>query len=258
MLKAMVLIAALSWPCTLVGQRADTRVMVRVIAHDAKIIGSGVGGARVTIRDAASGRVLAQGIQAGSTGDTRQIMTEPRVRGASIYTTEGAAGFEATISLSSPTLVRVQAEGPLGTPHALRHASLTTLLVPGQHVEGDGIVLELLGFTVLLEAPSEDATVPVGEPVTIQANVTMLCGCPFESGGLWDADRITVMAQVIRDGRVVHEAALPYGGAPNTFRGRLTVVQPGPFELRVLAMDAERANFGMVSADLDAVASGVR
>ena len=110
-----------------------------------------------------------------------------RERGASVYDTEGAAGFMAELSLSEPTWVEITGEGPLGTPEALRRASTTTLLIPGRDVVGDGIVLELLGFTVELREPGEGSVLPAGEPVDVLARVTMLCGCPTSPEGIWDS-----------------------------------------------------------------------
>ena len=52
------------------GQGIPTTVKVSVIAHDGKLMGSGVGGARVTIRDLDTGEVLADGLHEGGTGDT--------------------------------------------------------------------------------------------------------------------------------------------------------------------------------------------
>ena len=46
----------------------ETKVMVRAIARDAKIIGKGVGGARITIREVSSGKVLAEGMLQDGTG----------------------------------------------------------------------------------------------------------------------------------------------------------------------------------------------
>ncbi|HEX6202874.1 MAG TPA: hypothetical protein VF100_07720, partial [Thermoanaerobaculia bacterium] len=48
----------------------ETAVTVRVLSRDAKFVGSSMGGARVTIRDAETGTLLAEGVTAGSTGDT--------------------------------------------------------------------------------------------------------------------------------------------------------------------------------------------
>lgn len=150
-----------------------TKVQVRVVSHDAKVIGDMVGGARVTIREAATGRVLTEGLQEGATGDTNLIMVQPRERGATVYGTPGAAGFLATVMLEEPTEVEIVAEGPLGAPQATRRMSKTLLLVPGQDVLGEGILLEIHGFIVSLLAPSADTSLARGQPVGVRATVTM-------------------------------------------------------------------------------------
>ena len=74
----------------------------------------------------------------------------------------------------------------------------------------------------------------------------MLCGCPTEPGGLWDADRITITAQLRdADGAVVAEAPLSFAGEVNTYEGSVPVPAEGVYTLEVLAADAERANFGL-------------
>lgn len=224
-----------------------TRLLVRVVAHDAKVIGSGVGGARVTVRDAATGEVLAEGVQEGSTGDTDAIMGA-RERGATVFDVPGTGAFEATLQLQRPTRVLVEAEGPLGTPHAIQTASASLLMVPGADVVGEGLVLVLYGFTVVLEAPT--ASSPAAGPLPVRAHVTMLCGCPITPGGLWDADRITVAARLLRDGEVVAETRLAYAGTTSTFAGTLVPPGPGRYELRVTAVDAARANTGIVATEL--------
>lgn len=228
----------------------ETTVVVRVVAHDAKLIGSGVGGARITIRDAATGEVMARGLQEGGTGSTDRIMRKPHPRGGTVYATDGAAHFEATLSLERPTRVEIVAEGPMGTPHATQSASRTLLLVPGRDVTGEGVILELYGFTVEMERPGDGATAAAGEAIPVRASVTMLCGCPIEPGGLWDADRIDVTARLVRDGRVVRETEMTYAGETNIFEGTVTAPSAGSYELVVLAADAERANFGRVGRRL--------
>lgn len=56
--------------------------------------------------------------------------------------------------LERPTVVEVTAEGPLGTPQTTQRASKTLLLVPGQDVLGEGVLLEIHGFTVTFLAPT--------------------------------------------------------------------------------------------------------
>lgn len=221
-------------------QGIATRVTVRAVAHDAKLIGSGVGGARIVILDAEGGDTLAAGLQKGGTGDTDLIMRRPHERGRAIYDTEGAAGFTASLPLAVPTRVRIVAEGPLGNPDATVRASITTLLAPGRDVSGDGIVLDLYGLAV---SPQVPASAGAG-PLPVRATVTMLCGCPITPGGLWDAGGVDVRARLVRDGKVVAEAPLAYAGSASTFEGRLTPPGPGEYRLVVLASEPSRANFG--------------
>lgn len=225
------------------GQAAETTLVVRVLSHDAKLLGSGVGGARVTVRHAETGEILAQGVHEGGTGDTRSIVMEPVRRGDTVLDTPGAAHFTATLELETPTPVEVVAEGPLGTPHATQRATKTLLLVPGEDVLGEGLVLELNGFAVeVLEvSPSPSDT----GYLEVVARVTMLCGCPLTPGGLWDAERVQVTAHLVRDGETLARKILTYAGEESTFSGSLPdPVAPGA-EVRVVASDPSRANFGM-------------
>lgn len=243
-LAAALAAVALSW-AGLAAQGRPTTVVVRAVAHDAKIVGSGVGGARITVRDAHSGEVLARGVQEGDTGDTDLVMRDPHRRGASLWDTPGAAVFRATLELERPTVVEVTAEGPLGTPHAVRRSSKTVLLLPGRDVTGDGIVLELNGFKVELLRPAGEAAAP-GSTVAVRARVEMMCGCPTTPGGLWDADLIDVVARLLRDGEEVASRSMPYAGETSLFETELTVPdEPGSYELVVTAARPSRANFGI-------------
>ena len=246
---AVVALAASLTPVTISAQA--TTLLVRVTSHDAKIIGSGVGGARVTIRDFRTGDILAEGIQEGSTGNTSAIMVTPRERGATVYGTEGAAGYLATLQLSQPTMIEITAEGPLGTPHAIQRASKTMLVVPGRDVLGEGVIIELLGYTVELQSPAVGASLVAGTPFTVAVSVTMLCGCPTEPGGLWDADEFDVVVRVLDGGTEVASRPLTYAGTRSTFATELTVSQTGRLELQVLALNDGTGNFGMVSRTVD-------
>jgi hypothetical protein len=222
-----------------------TRVVVRVTSNDAKVIGSGVGGARVTIRHRETGEVLAQGVQEGSTGSTERIMERPRERGATVYDTEGTAVFRATLELDGPTPVEVTARGPLGTPHAEQTASVTMVLLPGQHLEGEGVILTLHGFTVEVLEPAAATAVAAGQELAVTVRITMLCGCPTEPGGMWDARRIERSARLVDgSGDVVAETELEFTGETSTYGGSLSAPDPGAYTLLVTAADADRANVG--------------
>lgn len=233
-----------------------TRVVVHVVAHDAKVIGSHVGGVRVAVLDAATGDTLASGLQSGGTGDTRLIMREPRVRGRALFDTPGTASFAATLQLSEPTRVRIVAEGPIGVPDAEQHASTTLVLFPGENLTGDGVVLELYGLAVTPELPgaaagdasaagTPDHPLRVSGPtLAVRATVTMLCGCPITPGGLWDANGVRVRARLLRGDRVVAEIPLAYAGRASTFEGSVQAPAPGDYRLVVLASEPARSNFG--------------
>lgn len=226
-------------------QVSPTRVTVRVVSRDGKIIGSGVGGALVRITDAESGALLAEGKQEGGTGDTQRILNPgPEGRGRR-YDTEGAAGFQAELMLTEPTFVTITGTGPLDYPHATGSASKTMLLMPGRHVEGDGIILELNGFIV--EVISPDAGAPVEGEIPVRARVRLMCGCLIQPGGLWDSETKVFLARVKADGQVVSTSSLHFSGEASVFEGAVAVppaARGTELELEVLAADTTMGNFG--------------
>jgi hypothetical protein len=254
LLSMIALAAAVSVP-QLFAQTGgkETKVMIRVLARDAKLIGKGVGGARVTIRDVSSGQVLAQGLEQDGTGDTALIIEKPRVRGEKVYDTPGASGFLAVLNLDKPTVVEITAEGPLGSPQATQRSSKTMLLVPGEDVLGDGIILEIHGFIVKTLMPQMDAKVSVGSPFEVRATVNLACGCPTEPGGHWDSNKFQVIARLVREGKIETEVPMHYAGVQNTYTGSVPVGAPGQIELQVLAMDPVNANFGLTRQSLTIV-----
>lgn len=219
-----------------------TTVTVRAISHDAKVIGSGVGGARITIREIANGRLLAQGLQEGGTGDTAKIMKEPHARrGAPYAAGEATAAFVASVDIDEPTRVEIVAEGPMKYPQAIQRTSKTMLLVPGQHITGEGVLLELHGFIVDIQ----EAT---AEKVRIKLN--MACGCPIEPAGIWDANAITVVARLVSGKKVVVEKPMKFAGETSIFETSLVDAPAGTWELQVIASDAANANFGLAKREL--------
>lgn len=224
-------------------QQDTTRVLVRAIAQDAKVIHDGVGGARITIVERESGELLAEGIQRGSSGDTERIMRGERARGRVGFDST-AAHFIAELVLDGPTEVEITAAAPLAHPDNMQRTTTTTLLLPGKDVLGDGVVLELYGLIVDAEQPASRMMRAGVDSIDVRTSVQMLCGCPITEGGLWEADSMEVEAQLVYDGAVVQEVPLTYAGEPNTFAGRVPVPGEGTFELQVIAADAEQANFG--------------
>lgn len=169
---AAILLATLAVPLG----AEETAVTVRVLSRDAKFIGTSMGGARVTIRDAGTGELLAEGVTSGSTGDTGRLMTDARERGEGVAT-PGAAAYETTLDLDRPTLLEITAYGPLAQLQSAVSASTTRWAVPGKGLDGgDGVVLELAGFAVDVLAPAAHQTISGSESqeVEVLINLTML------------------------------------------------------------------------------------
>lgn len=173
LLAALALAATVLAGTALPAGAEDTTVTVRVLSRDAKWIGSSMGGARVTIRDADTGELLADGVTRGSTGDTGLLVEEPRARHADLGT-EGAAAYEAVLDLDRPTRVEVTAHGPLAQLQSAVSASTTRWIVPGKHLTGPAsVVIELAGFVVDVLAPAAHSRQQERE-VEVLVNLTML------------------------------------------------------------------------------------
>jgi len=155
-------------------EKIPTKIIVRVVAKDSKVIGSGVGGAFVRIKNLETGEILAQGKQEGGTGDTDRIMVQPHRRGETLYGTPGAAFFQAAIPLDKPTQVEIYTEAPLAYPQSIQKGSKTLTLIPGKHILGEGVVIELNGLIVNITHPSQKETLKEGEEVLVRAEVRML------------------------------------------------------------------------------------
>jgi hypothetical protein len=235
-----------------VGEATETKVVVRAKSKDAKFIGTSMGGAQITIRRSDDGRVVAKGLTQGGTGDTTRLMVDPIQRGQPLADA-GTAKFEATMDIDEPTLVTIEARAPLAQPQSLTTSSTEIWLIPGKHVLGDGVILEIPGLAVDVLAPQTPEDVTLGDKGTvipITANVVMLCGCPIEPNSLWKALDYEVGALIKRDGVPVQTVAMAYAGKRNTFEGRLEVTKKGVYELIVYAYHPSTGNSGVDRATI--------
>lgn len=222
-----------------------TDVTVRVLSKDAKFMGTGMGGVRISFNDADSGELLAEGIIEGKTGDTDKIMNEPRVRGRAL-STEGSASFTATLDLAVPTKVQVTVEGPLSNPDSANRVTSTQWVIPGKHVTGgDGWLLEIPGFSITARASVDVPASSEPAVITITADVTMMCGCPIEPDGLWDANGYEVAAILTDDAGKSTTIPMSYAGKTSLFSGSSTLIGEGPFEALVYAYDSANGNTGV-------------
>ena len=240
-LAALVLAAAPAVCCA-----ETTAIAVNVKSKDAKFVGHSMGGALVTIKDLHTGELLAQGVTHGSTGDTGRIMKTPHARGAAL-SDDGSARFTAELTLDRPRLLEIAAYGPLAQQQSANRASITQWVVPGKPItQGAAILLELPGFVVdVLSPPAHQKLRGVPQEIALSANVTLMCGCPVEPGGLWDAGRYEVTAQITKDGTAYATVPLAYAGSASQFAAMLTCPAPGTYEVLVYAYDPSNGNTGL-------------
>ncbi|MBI5117068.1 hypothetical protein HZA56_11395 [Candidatus Poribacteria bacterium] len=224
-----------------------TQVTVRVLSKGAKFVGTSMGGAFVVIKDMSTGEVLAKGRTEGSTGNTGSIMRTPRTAGEPYLSDGDSAKFNATIDVDSPVYVEISAYGPGAQKQSANKVSITQWILPGKDiVVGDAILLELPGFVVdILSPPSHVMFGGVPQSVKIRANVTMMCGCPIEPEGLWDANTYEIKAMLKRDGKDAGTIEMKYAGEKSQFEAGYQVTEPGTYEVTVYAFDPSNGNTGL-------------
>ena len=223
-----------------------TTITVRVISKGAKFVGTSMGGAQITLKNKITQEVLAAGVTQGSTGSTERIMKTATHRNDSL-SDENSAKFTTSIDINEPTWVEVTAYGPLAQVQAANTASLSQWVMPGKHInDGDAWRLELSGFVVDVLAPQTHIKLP-GEvdSVQIQANITMMCGCPIVPKGLWDADKYEIKAIVNKNSERMEEVLLSFAGKPSLFEAVIPVRGQGVYEVTVYAYDASNGNTGI-------------
>lgn len=258
-----------------------TKVMVRVLSHGAKAMNPNTG-ALVIIRDARTNDILGKGAVEGSTGDTKALMNAayPRVSGMAgllkgqkgmvpkdggcdTHTaSDDAAVYATTLKLSKPTQVVIEVRGPMMPHHAGATAVTTTWLFPGEDVTGEGIVMELRGLIVDVDATLKEAELNVEslkEGIDLPFFMRMMCGCPIapRSAGLpWEAEDFKINVQAYYKGKLYHEETTTSDKqfvAVSQFMSRLPLpdgLPEGPFKreqvlVRVMASQPKMNNFGM-------------
>ena len=229
-----------------VASAEPTDITVRVLSKDAKFVGSSMGGARVIVRDADTGKILAEGVTEGGTGDTGRIMHEDGGRRATL-SSEGAAKFDATIDIEEPRLVEVEVFGPLAQRQSANRVTVTQWVVPGKDITGgDGWRVELPGYVVdVLDPPAHVKLAGTTDKVDLRANVSLMCGCPITPGGLWDADELEVKALVTHNGEKLAPIDLAFGGEASQFAGSVPVTAPGLYDVTVYAHNPRTGNTGL-------------
>lgn len=227
-------------------QAVPTPVTIRVIAKNAKLVGDPAGGASVIIRDTATGRILASGKTAGSSGSTRKLVVDPISRNT-VWAEPGDAQFAATIDLDEPRRITAEVGSPGLGGYGGSSVSQTQWVIPGKRPSGpNGWVLELPGFMVDLLKPGRHEEVAKGPAeVPIEANIVLMCGCPLEVGGLWDPSKYEIEYSVTLQEEPVASGRMRYAGASNRFAAGFVARKAGVYDIVVTAFDPATGNSGV-------------
>jgi len=216
-----------------------TQVMVRAKAVDAKYIGTSVGGVRVIVEDTETGEILDEGWINGDTGNTDTLIKNPVRRGQAL-TDDKTAGFLANVDIDAPRLLRFKLIGPYGYRQSLQEASVTSWIVPGKHLLGDGITLTMTGFIV-------DAWTQVleGGKVEFYTKASLLCGCPITKDGHWKPDNYEAKAILMQNEEKVGEVPLQFTGPMGMFSGKTELQESGHYKAIIYLVDQTTGNVGV-------------
>lgn len=230
---------------TTLHSQTKTPVTVRVIAHDAKLIGTSMGGVDITISDKTTGKILASGQTKGGTGDTDKLVLKDKTRYGMISTT-GSAAYNVTLDLVKPVFAEITATFHTAyTGHPIT-MNQTQWLIPGKAMTGDGIILDMPGFAMRVEHPLPHQPVSISEEkdARIDLFMIMLCGCPISPGGTWDSDPMEIEA-LIYEGDVFRQS-IPFKNIEtNHFQADLSDLKPGNYRIFVSAYDRRSKNTGV-------------
>jgi hypothetical protein len=211
-----------------------------VQALGGKYLADDIGGARIVIRDADSGVVLADRV---TQGDSGQLIGNPNaedIKKASKFVVAWAdgsyfwflvpgatppSGFTFSIELDAPRRVQVTVSGPVGGLGSQNEVTTELWLAPGKDTTVPGIVIALPGLLVQPTAPLIHSQVAPGTNVGFAAKVTMMCGCQVgDYGSYWpfpDFEVSAIVQKITDKGLVLQDppVKMDYAGAsvPSTF-----------------------------------------
>ncbi len=223
----------------------ETPITIRVKAHDAKWIGTSMGGVDIIIRDQTTGEILAKGRTAGSTGNTNLLVLGDKSRYGSI-STEGSAGFHVNLPLKNPVFSEIEAT--FRTAYSGHPITMTKSLwlIPGKDMTGDGIVLDMPGFAMRIGHPQPHQSVSLSTDgdARIDLFLIMLCGCPIEPGGTWDCDPMDIEAMIYQNDKWLKTVDFEFVET-NHFTADLTDLPPGSYTAYVSVYDPRSLNTGV-------------
>lgn len=251
-----------------------TNVTIRARAKDAKFIGTkhakGYGNVLVSLHNAQTGKLLAEGVTSGDSGDTKLLLQTSLNRYDRI-SNDSTAKFVAKLTIDRPTLVTISLAVPSNKKYAKASnkdgfvyqtndaivSSTQAWIIPGKHITGEGLIVEIPGLVVDIVPPSESGAVKLSDikkgELIIKNHLALQCGCIITPNGIWNANTIEVRGTLRKDGEKIQDIAFTYD-SPSIFSGIFKGInQKGKYEVQVYAFDSLNNNTGAETIFFDVV-----
>jgi hypothetical protein len=237
--KLIIVISVLLMSITQL-QAEPTKVKVTVLAKDAKFIGSSMDGAQITILNSDTAEVLAQGLTEGATGDTKTIMQTPHSR-HQVLSSDNSASYQTTLNITKPIKIKVTARGPMNLDDNSSTVSAEYWLIPGKHLDkNDAIKLEMPGFFIKSSLTHDKNS----SMIAVTSEIRMMCGCPIEPDGLWDANRYEIVAYLLKNGEEVARKTMDFVKT-SEFSTEFKLSDKGNYQIVTFAYDPHNSNTGV-------------
>jgi len=200
--------------------------------------------------------------------DVRDTRKKEELEPEVYESTAESAKFETTLQLTKPTVLNIEAYGPLMPPQSTVSTMVKVLVFPGEDITGEGIVLELRGLIVDAQASlkeKEIKTADVKDGITVPFFMRMLCGCPISAGHkygiVWEAEGYKIDTQAYYKGKLYYDdekTADKLYKDVSTFQTSVPLPKDLPageytkerVKVRIMASQPEQGNYGMDEFDM--------
>ncbi|MGR3278426.1 hypothetical protein ACSYAD_25350 [Acaryochloris marina NIES-2412] len=236
---------------------SNTAIVVRPQAHGGKFLGDDIGGALITIKDAQTGSLLAEGLTQGGSGQllpdygmdaSLTAIATPGQAPQWVHAVLGTSQFCAELPLQRPTLLEISAYGPIGGLQSAHRATILEWVAPGQNLaSGAGVVIVIPGLLVQVLTPSTHSKITSDSAlIDFSANVTMMCGCPIEESSPWPFNDFVVTANIHNVSQNSwQELDMAYSGTTSLFTVKTRITGTGDYLVTIDAQQISISNGGL-------------
>ena len=228
-----------------------TKVTVRAQARGGMFLGQdSSNGAYITLKERATGKVLASGFTNIGDSGTRMPSYQPTSSTSVIVTpgqpdtihwvtaSESTVKFDADFPMNESTLIEFIATVPLQPSQGEQQVSMTQWISPDHNPSvGPGLVMVIPGLWVRPEVAVVD------NKAKIRAKVTMMCGCEINYNSPWIPSDFQVEA-LISNGNSKKTIPLVFIDK-SQFEAEEVIDEKGDYKLEIIGYQKSMGNTGV-------------